>query len=217
MIKKLTDLSGISGALPLMSVIQTDLIFADREAEGVFCQFINGEKTLVLSLRGETATLCRLSANVDVEELSLFLRFRNVSNILTDFFFEGFYLEERVVLKAEPQCESSEDYKILSPSSCTIDYKSVFGLLSHNGDFGAWYPQFSRKINNSYACGVYLVAGAEPVSCAVAPFVCGGVGIVAGVFTSQAQRGRGFATGCIKALLSELGGKGIKQAYLWCV
>lgn len=216
MIKKLTDLSDISGVLPLMSVIQTDLRFACADYEGVFCQEINEEKTLVLSLRGETATICRLSTNVDVEELSLFLSFRQVENILSDFCFEGFSFEKRVVLKAETQYAPCDNINVLSASSSTKDYKAVFQLLSHKGEFEIWYPPFGRKVNNLCACGVYLSDNSIPVSCAVAPFVFGDVGIVAGVFTNEKYRNKGFASRCVKSLLSELKSKGVEEAYLWC-
>ena len=55
-----------------------------------------------------------------------------------------------------------------------------------------------------------------PVSCAVAPFVFGDVGIVAGVFTNEKYRNKGFASRCVKSLLSELKSKGVEEAYLWC-
>ena len=58
MIKRLTDSSDISGSLPLVSVIQTDFHFACGDSEGVFFQEIDGVKALVMSLRGETATIC---------------------------------------------------------------------------------------------------------------------------------------------------------------
>ncbi len=216
MIKSLTDLSDISGALPLMSVIQTDLRFACADCEGIFCQEINEEKTLVLSLRGETATICRLSGNADIEELSLFLNFRQVKNVLSDFFFDGCSFEKRAVLKAETQYAPCENISTLSVASSIKDYKDVFQLLSHRGEFEAWYPPFCRKVNNLYACGVYLSADSIPVSCAVAPFIFGGVGIVAGVFTDEKYRNKGFASRCVRALLSDLKSKGVEKAYLWC-
>lgn len=61
-----------------------------------------------------------------------------------------------------------------------------------------------------------MMENTTPVSCAVAPFVFENSGVVAGVFTSEDNRNKGFATRCVKALLSELQKKNIKEVYLWC-
>ncbi len=216
MIKRITDLSDISGSLPLVSVIQTDFYFACGDAEGAFFQEVDGIKTLVLSLRGTTATICKLSNCVDVEELLLFLEFRQIENILSDFYFDGVHLEKRAVLKAKPEGETAENVAVLSTSSTTKDYRAVFELLAHKGEFEVWFPPFCRKINNQHACGVYLTENGAPLSCAVAPFIFASVGIIAGVFTAKNSRKQGFGSMCVKALLAELKSKGVEQAYLWC-
>lgn len=216
MIKRLTDLSDISGSLPLVSVIQTDFYFACEASEGVFFQEINGVKALIMSLRGTTATICKLSNCVDVEELSLFLAFRQIKNVLSDFYFDGFNLEKRAVLKAVPQYEAIEEVNVLSALSSTKDYKAVFELLAYKGEFEAWYPPFCKKINSQHACGVYLTDNESPVSCAVAPFIFNSVGIIAGVYTAKRDRKQGLGSKCVKALLAELKSKGAEQVYLWC-
>lgn len=217
MIKKINDLSGISGGDPsLMPVIKTDFKFPCGDSDGVFCQEIEGEKTLVLSLRGVTATICGLSENADVEELKAFLSFRQIKNILSDFCFEKSVLEKRAVLKVTPCDTLSENVTVLTPASRLSDYENVFDLLSENGVFEAWYPAFSRKVNNMCACGVYMCENSAPISCAVAPFVCEETGIIAGVYTDENHRMKGSATRCVKSLLAELKSKNIKTAYLWC-
>lgn len=217
MIKKINDLSGISGGEPsLMPVIKTDFYFACGASDGVFCQEVEGEKTLVLSLRGVTATICGLSENADIEELKAFLGFRHVKNILTDFCFDSVAFEKRAVLKATPNCDFFENVTVLTSASRLADYENVFNLLSENGVFDAWYPAFSRKVNNMYAYGVYMCENSTAISCAVAPFVCGEIGIIAGVCTDESHRKKGYATKCVKSLLAQLKSGNIKTAYLWC-
>ncbi len=217
MIKKITEFTDINGGFPpFMSVIQTDFKFASNNFDGAYYQEIESEKTLLLSIRGVTATICRLSENVDVEELSFFLDFNGVQNVLSDFFFDGYNLEKRAVLKIEPYEEFIEKIVVLTPASKLADYENVFKLLSKNGSFDVWYPVISRKINNSCACGVYLEENSIPVSCAIAPFVYGKTGVVAGVFTDENYRNKGYATKCVKALLSELKKENVNIAYLWC-
>ena len=150
MIKKITEFTDINGGFPpFMSVIQTDFKFASNNFDGAYYQEIESEKTLLLSIRGVTATICRLSENVDVEELSFFLDFNGVQNVLSDFFFDGYNLEKRAVLKIEPYEEFIEKIVVLTPASKLADYENVFKLLSKNGSFDVWYPVISRKINNS--------------------------------------------------------------------
>lgn len=216
MIKRITDLSDIRGTQPLMSVIQTDFCFPINDSDGVYVQLVEGEKTLVLSLRGVTANICRLSPSADIEELISFLTFRQVSNVLSDFFFEGMDLEKRAVLKSYVPGENAEDVTVLSSASRLGDYENVFKLLSPEGSFDAWYPVFSRKVNSLCGSGVYLMNQNTPASCAVSPFICGEIGIVAGVFTDENQRRNGYASRCVKTLLYDLKQKNVKTTYLWC-
>ena len=217
MIKKSYQFTDINGGYPpFMSVINTDFRFARGASDGVYFQEIDGEKTLLFSLRGVTATICRLSEKADTGELSSFLEFQGVKNILSDFFFEEICLEDRAVLKATPYFEESCDTIVITPSSRMSSYKSVFNLLSRNGSFETWYSLFSAKINKFFSCGVYMMSDDIPVSCAVAPFVFGNTSVIAGVFTSESHRNKGCATRCVKALLSELKKKNIEDVYLWC-
>lgn len=216
MIKKITDMSDIRGSLPLVSVIQTDFCFVNNECDGVFCQEIDGKKTFVMSLRGCTATICKSEDYIDAEELSAFLKFHHVENILSDFELSGFLLESRTVLEMTP-CNSPVSGSVfLTPESRLCDYKNVFELLCHNGKFDVWYPLFSRKVNKFCAFGSYEIQGSVPVSCALAPFVNNKVGIIAGVFTKENYRKKGYATNCVKALLSQMQKNGVQKAYLWC-
>lgn len=217
MIKKTYQFTDINGGFPpFMSVINTDFNFARGASDGVYFQEINGEKTLLFSFRGVTATICRLSEKADTEELSSFLEFQGIKNVLSDFFFEGVSLEERAVLKATPKYEEFYDTIVITPSSRLSSYESVFNLLSHNGSFETWYSLFSAKVNKFFSCGVYMMSDDVPVSCAVAPFVFGNSSVIAGVFTSESHRNKGYATRCVKALLSELQKKNISDVYLWC-
>ena len=217
MIKKLNSLANTDGGFPpFMSVIKVDYLFPQGNTDGVFCQELNGKNTLVFSLRGQTVTMCKLSEDANVEELLSFFEFYGIKNILSDFLIDGLQLGKRTVLKAQPRFSASKSIITLTAESVLKDYKNVFGLLSNNGDFAAWYPSFSRKINNAYACGVYAKEESVPVSCAVAPFISDGIGIVAGVYTEPSHRGKGYATGCIHALLSELKSKSVNTVYLWC-
>lgn len=217
MIKKINQITDINGGNPpFMSVINTDFRFTRGASDGVYFQEINGEKTLLFSLRGVTATICRLSGKADTEELVSFLEFQGVKNVLSDFFFDEMCLEERAVLKVTPKCENISDTIAITSLSKLSDYKNVFKLLSHNGSFEAWYPLFSAKINEGFSCGAYMMENDAPVSCAVAPFVFGNSAVIAGVFTSESHRKKGYATRCVKALLDELHSKKIKDVYLWC-
>lgn len=217
MIKKIHQFTDINGGFPpFMSVINTDFYFARGASDGVYFQEIDGERTLLFSFRGRTATICRLSEKADTQELSSFLEFQGIKNVLSDFFFEEICLEERAVLKATPKYEVFYDAILITPSSRLNDYESVFNLLSRNGTFEMWYSLFSAKINKFFACGVYMMENSVPVSCAVAPFIFANSGVVAGVFTSEDKRNKGYATRCVKALLSELQKKSIEEVYLWC-
>ena len=217
MIKKIHQFTDINGGFPpFMSVINTDFHFARWISDGVYFQEINGEKTLLFSFRGVTATICRLSEKADTEELSSFLEFQGIKNVLSDFFFEEICLEERAVLKAAPEYDELCDAIVITPSSRLSSYESVFYLLSRNGSFETWYSLFSAKVNKSFSCGVYTMADGIPVSCAVAPFIFGNTAVVAGVFTSEKHRKKGYATRCVKALLSELQKKNVEDVYLWC-
>ena len=217
MIKKTYQFTDINGGFPpFMSVINTDFYFARGASDGVYFQEINGERTLLFSFRGVTATICRLSEKADTRELSSFLKIQGIKNVLSDFFFEDICLEERAVLKATPKYDGFCDTIVITPSSKLSDYESVFNLLSRNGSFEMWYPLFSAKINKFFSYGVYVMSDDVSVSCAVAPFVFGNSAVIAGVFTSESYRNKGCATRCVKALLSELQKKNIEDVYLWC-
>lgn len=217
MIKKLCEFTDINGGFPpFMSVINTDFYFPRSVSDGVYFQEIDGERTLLFSFRGVTATICRLSEKADTRELTSFLEFQGIKNVLSDFFFEEISLEARAVLKARTECELSSNAIVVAPSSTLDDYKRIFDLLSVNGLFEAWYPLFSAKINEGFSCGAYLMENSAPASCAIAPFVFDKSGVVAGVFTNESYRNKGYATMCVKALLNELYKKNIEDVYLWC-
>lgn len=217
MIKKIQEFTDINGGLPpFMSVINTDFRFPRWASDGAYFQEINGERTLLFSVRGATATICRLSENADTEELSSFLEFQGIRNVLSDFFFEEIPFEERAALKATPEYGSFCDAVVITPFSRLNNYENIFNLLSGNGSFEAWYSLFSAKVNKSFACGVYMTENDVPVSCAVAPFIFEDTAVIAGVFTNENHRKKGYATKCVKALLSDLQKKNIENVYLWC-
>ena len=217
MIIKSEQIADINGGFPpFMSVINTDFRFPRSASDGVYFQEINGEKTLLFSFRGVTATICRLSENADTHELSSFLEFQGIKNVLSDFFFEEICLEERTVLKATPEYGKLCEAIVITPSSRLCSYEKIFNMLSPDGSFETWYSLFSAKVNKHFSCGVYMIRDEVPLSCAIAPFVFGDSAVVAGVFTSESHRKKGYATSCVKALLSELQKKNIEKVFLWC-
>jgi N-acetylglutamate synthase-like GNAT family acetyltransferase len=217
MIKKMQQHTDIDGGLPpFLSVINTDFLFAIAPPDGVYFQEIDSVKTLLFSLRGVTATICRLSEKADAQELLSFFELQGIKNVLSNFFFDGICLEERAVLKMVTEYELPSSCIAVSPLSTLSDYENIFNLLSRNGSFETWYPLFSAKINKGFSFGVYFMEYSVPISCAVAPFVYESSGVIAGVFTSEAHRNKGYATRCVKSLLSELQKKNIKEVYLWC-
>ena len=217
MIKKINQCADINGGFPpFMSVINTDFNFPRGACDGAYFQEIDGEKTILFSLRGVTATICRLSENADTEELTSFLLFQGIKNVLSDFSFDGICFEERAVLKATPEENECCDTISISPSSRLSDYKNLFKLLSGDGDFEIWYSLFSAKVNKFFSFGAYIMTENEAFSCAVAPFVFEISAVIAGVFTKETQRKKGYATRCVKALLNDLKKKNIENVYLWC-
>ena len=217
MIIKSDQLAGINGGLPpFMSVINTDFLFTRGAADGVYFQQLDGENTLVFSIRGATATICRLGEQADTAELCSFLHIQGIKNVLSDFLFDGICFEERALLKATPMHYECADAVFVTPSSRLGDYKAIFNLLSGDGSFDIWYSLFSAKVNNGFSYGACIMADNQSVSCAVAPFVFDNTAVVAGVFTHNNYRQKGYATRCVKALLSQLHSQGVAQAYLWC-
>ncbi len=217
MIKKMCHITDINGGFPpFLSVLNTDFFFSLGSSDGLYFQEIDDEKTLLFSIRGVTATIIRLNEKADIQELLSFFEFQGIKNVLSDFFFEEIHLEERAVLRITPEYDSSSNVTVITSLSVLSDYESVFNLLSRNGSFETWYPLFSAKINKGFSCGVYMMDNATPVSCAIAPFVYEDSAVVAGVFTNESYRKKGYATKCVKALLSELQKKNIKDVFLWC-
>ncbi len=199
MIKKLNSFSEISGGEPsLISVIKTDFLFPHSEADGVYVQQTDEGQSLLVSISGRNAAICKLQRGVDIEELSVFLQFRNIESIISDFFFEGFSLRSEYLLKAEPQGELSPNTAMLKPSSRIGEYENIFNLLSRNGDFKVWFPSFSRKINKGFAAGVYAASEDACVSCAIAPYIQGDTAVVAGVATDKAYRNKWYASLCVQ-------------------
>lgn len=217
MIKKMYHITDINGGYPpFLSVLNTDFLFSSGNSDGLYFQEVDNEKTLVFSLRGVTATINSLNQNADIQELLSFFEFQGIKNVLSDFCFDGICFEERTVLRITPQYSSSDNATVITPLSSLRDYESVFNLLTRNGSFEAWYPLFSAKINKGFSCGVYMTDNGVSVSCAIAPFVYENSAVIAGVFTNDNYRKKGYATRCVKALLNELQKKNIKEVFLWC-
>lgn len=119
-------------------------------------------------------------------------------------------------MRTDSRGESFGNVKEITPASRLGDYEKVFPLLSADGDFNVWYPVFSRKVNNSFAYGVYAEEDGAYVSCAIAPYASEKTAVIAGVYTDEAYRGKGYATQCVKALLNKLKNNGVDNTYLWC-
>lgn len=82
------------------------------------------------------------------------------------------------------------------------EIKDVFPLLNDSfefvDDFSMWYCDFSHKVRRNSACAAVIKNFDHIVSCALCEYITSESAVITGVCTEQGERGRGYATECIK-------------------
>lgn len=217
MITKIQEKSSLSGVKsPLLPLIYSDFLFPKNECDGAFFQTVNCENTLLLSLKGGSVNVIKLSDNYDVKELEAFFSFSHIKNIVSDFKINGcfkkfnLYCTDKVMF-------AEGDYLQLNGGSTTEAFKGVYSLLNEGeGDFTLWYPDFTRRLNGGVAKGVYLTCSNTVVSCAVCPALWGESAVIGGVATHKEYGNKGYGSLCVKALVNLLFKCNVKNIYLWC-
>ncbi len=214
MIEKLTHIGKLSGvSSPLLPLLYAGFKYPATEVDGVYFQTDNAEPQSIISIKNGCAVICVLNENFSFEELTSFLSFLHIEEVLSDLNLGDGY-KEIPLLMATTKTFDTTDLVVTSPLWKMSQYKALHELLSEeNQCFDTWFTDFSRRVNEDFA---FAVCDEDYVSCATVPCVCGEYGIIAGVFTAPEHRGQGRAQKCVKGLLGRLNNKGIKKAYLWC-
>lgn len=216
MIERVADFNSLSGvSSPLLPLLYVDFKFAENDIDGVYCQIIDGEKTVVFSLKSCCANVIKLSDNYEGDELKAFFNFAHIDNIVADFKFDD-NLKDCVFMGISLKENDKTEVCVLSKTSVINDYKAVFSLLNGGNNFDDWFPSFSKKINYGNGAAVYISENGISVSCAVSPAVFSDIGIIGGVFTEYAYRLEGYGSRSVKALLNTISSMGASKAYLWC-
>ncbi len=220
MIEKVTDFGSLSGVLsPLLPLIFADGIFSRSDIDGAFIQ--KNENDVIqafFSLKNTCVTLSVIDENAD-EELESFFSFCGVTGILSDKPVVKLCGNEKelhlMAYCGEPEKESN-CFTITSESALS-EYQNVYNVVFENGDnFENWFPEFSKKINTSNAFATYIKDENNIISVAISPGVYENCGVIAGVYTLDEYRKKGYAGKCVKALLNVLNKNDISNAYLWC-
>ena len=217
MIKKVMDninLSGVSS--PLVPLIYCDFNFNSGDTEGVYFEYNeSNELTAAFSLKNGCVTFAKIKES-DFSEILMFFEFLGVSDILSDHPLDETF-KTFPLLEATTRLENTCDIEILSEKSKFGEYHSIYDLLNDNaGDFSNWYGNFSKKINYKVACCIYKIIENSVVSTATATAIHNKNAVISGVFTNPVHRGKGYATECVKALISELHKQDVDEVYLWC-
>lgn len=214
MIGKLTDIGELSGvSSPLLPLIYCDFYSCSNDTDGVYIQTVDGDITLVLSLKNGSVSLSLLSDNWDKDELLSFVKFTHTGYITADFKWDD-SVESFCLMERSSDNVSYNDVTVITPQSTVREYRNIHSLLGDAGDdFDSWYVQFSGKVNNGSAVAVYTE---DFRSCAVCTAVSDGTGIVAGVYTDEQYRGKGYGKKVVSGLLSAMNSAGISDAVLWC-
>ncbi len=217
MIKKVYNISDINISSPLFPLIYADFPHL-QDSDGVFFQETEKGKTLLISMKNGSLTICKLSDDYDGDELLSFINFWGVKTVLTDFDNEEIGLNSKPLMVAACcDCENDKETTFLSSKTTFKEYKELFSLLSQDGgSFENWYVVVSKKINNGYSQGVIIKDSERIISTALTTAVYSETAIISGVFTLPEYRNNGCASKCIKALLSELKNKNVSSALLWC-
>ena len=217
MIKKVTDninLSGVSS--PLLPLIYCDFVYNSGDSDGVYYLYDNNdEPAAVFSVKNCCATFVKIK-EADYSELSMFFDFYGVAEVLSDYPFDESF-RSIPLLEAESRMVGYTTVERLSESSKMSEYLGVFNLLNDtDGDFARWYSVFSKKINSSVSCGVYKLFENTVVSTATATAIYENTAVISGVFTDPSQRGRGYASECVNAVIDELFKMNVRRIFLWC-
>ncbi len=214
MIEKLTDTGMLSGvSSPLLPLFYADFRYSISEIDGVYAQSENEKIKSLISVKNGCATVCVIDDIFSREEMNSFLSFLHIGQVLSNIFLGDGYRSIPLLKTATEPCGTGA-LQITSPTWKMSQYIDLHRLLSEENDrFDIWFADFSRRVNDGFACGVIT---ADSCSCAVAPCIYGDSGIIAGVFTQPQFRGQGLAKKCVDGLLDELHNKGVKIAYLWC-
>lgn len=214
MIEKLTDAYVLSGVLsPLLPLLYADYRYSTSDIDGVYVQRENDVIQSFISVKNGCATVCVEEDDFSREEMESFLSFLHIGQVLSDVSLGDGYRSIPFLGISPKPCDIG-DLPATSPVWKMSQYKSLYRLLADENDsFDSWFADFSRRVNDGFACGV---ATTDYCSCAVAPCIYGDSGIIAGVYTEPQYRGQGLAQKCIKGLLGTLNAKGIKNIYLWC-
>lgn len=220
MIEKSTDFSVLSGvSSPLLPLIYAEGAFIQNDLDGMFVQTnSSGEMLSVFSLKNTCVTL-HLKAEDNLDELQSFFSFCGVTEILSDrpvnVFCQSY--QELNLLEFNSVVEEKSDCLILNQKSKVSDYNNIHNLVFRNSNnFDNWFPDFSKKINSLNAFATYFVVDGNVVSAAVSPGVYENSGVIAGVFTSENYRNKGYASKCVNALLKAFQAHNISRIYLWC-
>lgn len=220
MIEKITDFGSLSGvSSPLLPLIFADGFCSRNEYDGAFLQKAeSGELQAVFSLKNTCITLLLVNDN-GAEELGDFFSFCGVTEILSDKPVTHFCNNQKELNFFEFLGELADDYncQTLTPKSIISEYRDVYNVVSeHGNNFENWFPEFSKKINSSNAFATYLKVNENTVSVAISPAVYENTAIIAGVFTLNDYRNKGYASKCVKSLVSEMKRNNISKIYLWC-
>ncbi len=220
MIEKITDFGNLSGvSSPLLPLIYSDAVFSQNDLDGAFLQRNEKDEIQALfSLKNTCVTLCFIN-DTDIEELNTFFSFCGVTEILSDKTLIQFFKNQKELNLLEFCGElKKENYCFNINSKSTIcEYQDIYNVIFENGNnFEKWFPEFSKKINSFNAFVAYLKDDEKVISAAISPAVYKNYAIIAGVYTLEEYRNKGFASKCVKGLLEELKENNIPKIYLWC-
>ncbi len=220
MIEKITDpecLSGVSS--PLLPLLYTDCVFSQNEIDGAFLQ--KNEKGVVqsiFSLKNACVNL-HLIKTEGLEELEKFFAFCGVSEVLSDkpCVFSSQEKKELFLFKLDGEMFSANGCTSINQKSSLNEYKALYDLVFEGGNnFENWFPEFSKKINSGNAYASYLEADNKIVSGAISPAVFENTAVIAGVFTSNKYRKKGYGSECVKSVVKQLLNNNVSDIYLWC-
>ena len=220
MIEKITDFGSLSGvSSPLLPLIFVNGFYSQNDFNGSFLQKSeNGDLQAAFSLKNTCVTLILMSSE-GIEELQNFFSFCGVTEILSDKPITKFSenQKELSLLEFFGVFDDEKNCQILTPKSAISEYQDVYNLVSEKGNyFDNWFPEFSKKINSFIAFATYFKINSNTVSVAISPAVYDNIAIIAGVYTLNAYRNKGYAGRCVKALINELKRNNISKIYLWC-
>lgn len=214
MIGKLTDIGELSGVLsPLLPLIYCDFYSYTNDTDGVYVQEIDGEITLAFSLKNGSVNLSLLSEKWDKDEFVSFVNFTHTRYITADFKWDDIS-DSLCLMERETENLVSEKVTSITVQSTLNEYKNIHSLLGDKGDdFESWYVSFSGKVNSGKAFAVYTE---DFHSCAVCTAVFNGTGVIAGVYTKEESRGKGYGKRAVSGLLGAMYNARVNKTLLWC-